>query len=216
MKLTALVLAFAAYGSQLSNATAVSGLRDALEVATERAVQSTSQTGGFLDNPQIRIQLPGKLESMANGLRAVGMGGKVDELEVAMNHAAEHAAGEATPVFVDAIKGMSFEDASGIVRGGDTAATSYFKRKTTEPLRAKFRPIVDAAMKKVGVAQQYDALVASYSSTPFASVPKLDLTGYVTDQTLAGLFKVVGDEEKKIRTNPAAQTTSLLKQLFAH
>ncbi|MFI5317510.1 MAG: DUF4197 domain-containing protein [Myxococcota bacterium] len=216
MKLAALALAFTAYASQLSDATAESGLRDALEVAAQRAVHATSQPGGFLDDPQIHIPLPGKLETMASGLRALGMSAKVDELEVAMNHAAEHAAGEATPVFVDAIKGMSFQDAVGILRGGDTAATTYFKQKTSAPLKAKFRPIVDQAMSKVGVMEQYNALVGHYSSTPFASVPKLDLTGYVTDEALAGLFKVVGDEEKRIRKDPAARTTDLLKQVFAH
>jgi len=215
MKLTAVLLAFAAYSSQLSDATTASGLKEALQVATERAVHSTSQTGGFLDNPQIRIKLPGKLETMANGLRAVGMGGEVDQLEVAMNHAAEQAAGEATPIFVDAIKAMTFEDAAGILRGNDTAATTYFKQKTTAPLRAKFRPVVDTAMSKVGVAQQYEALVGQYTSLPFTSAPKLDLTGYVTDQALAGLFKIVGDEEKSIRKNPAARTTDLLKQIFS-
>jgi hypothetical protein len=216
MKLAALALAFAAYASQLSDATAASGLKEALTVATERSVQLTSKPGGFLDDPKIRIPLPGKLDGMATALRAVGMGAQVDELEVAMNHAAEKAAGEATPVFVDAIKGMSFEDAAGILRGNDTAATSYFKKKTTAPLTAKFRPIVQEAMNNVGVTKEYDALVGQYTSTPFASAPKLDLTGYVTDRALAGLFTVVGDEEKNIRKNPSARATDLLKQVFGH
>lgn len=216
MKLAAVTLALLAYASQLSDATAASGLKDALRVATERAVATTSKSGGFLDDPRIHIKLPGKLETMATALRTVGMSSQVDELEVAMNHAAERAAGEATPVFVDAIKSMSFEDAAGILRGNDTAATSYFKKKTSAPLREKFRPIVDGAMKNVGVTKQYDALVSEYASTPFATVPKLDLTGYVTDQALAGLFKIVGDEEKSIRKNPAARTTDLLKQVFGH
>jgi hypothetical protein len=200
--------------AQLSDATTSSGLRDALKVATERAVKSTSQSGGFLDNPAIHIKLPGKLETMANALRTVGMGAKVDELEVAMNHAAESASAEATPVFVDAISKMSFTDAAGIVKGKDNAATAYFKKTTSTPLKAKFRPIVDGAMQKVGVAEQYNALVGQYASTPFASVPKLDLTGYVTDQALAGLFHVVAEEERKIRKDPVARTTDLLKQLF--
>jgi hypothetical protein len=216
MKLAALALAFAAYASQLSDATTASGLSEALKVATERAVQQTSKSGGFLDNPAIRIPLPGKLETMATALRAVGMGGQVDELEVAMNHAAEKASAEATPVFVDAIKGMTFQDAAGILRGNDTAATTYFEKKTTAPLTAKFRPIVDSAMQNVGVTKQYDALVSEYSSTPFASVPKFDLTGYVTSKALSGLFKVVGDEEKSIRKNPAATGSALLKQVFGH
>jgi len=212
----ALVIAFASYASQLSDGTTASGLKEALRVATERAVQHTSKPGGFLDDPRIRIPLPGRLDGMATALRAVGMGAQVDELDVAMNRAAESAAGEATPVFVDAIQGMSFSDAAGILRGSDTAATSYFKKKTTAPLTAKFRPIVDAAMRNVGVTKQYEALVGQYATTPFASVPKLDLTGYVTEQALAGLFKIVADEERSIRKDPAARTTSLLQQVFAH
>ena len=190
------------------------GLKEALRIATERAVSSTSRAGGFLDNPKIHIGLPGSLGKMASALRTVGMGAQVDELEVAMNRAAEKATSEATPVFVDAIKGMSFQDASGIVTGGDTAATDYFEKTTSEPLRTRFRPIVEQAMQKVGVAQQYEQLVGRYKSMPFASSPSLDLTSYVTDRTLAGLFTVVGEEEKKIRTNPAARATDLLKQVF--
>jgi hypothetical protein len=215
VSLAALALAVLAFVSQ-SDSTTTSALRDALKLASERAVSATSKPGGFLDDPQIRIHLPGKLEGMASGLRALGMGAKVDELEVAMNHAAEHAAAEATPIFVGAVEKMSFQDAVGIVRGNDTAATTYFKRTTSEPLRQKFRPIVDAAMEKVGVAKLYDELVSQYASTPFGSAPKLDLNGYVTDQALAGLFTVVGDEEKKIRQDPAARTTDLLKQVFGH
>jgi hypothetical protein len=207
------LLALAA--SPLSESTTASGLKDALRVATERAVQSTSKTNGFLDNPSIRIGLPGKLSSVATALRGIGMGAQVDELEVAMNHAAEKAASEATPVFVDAIKQMSFSDAQGILSGGDTAATQYFQKTTTEPLRTRFSPIVAQAMKNVGVSNLYDNLVSSYTSAiPFASAPKLDLNAYVTDETLDGLFTVVGEEEKKIRTNPAARATDLLKQVF--
>jgi hypothetical protein len=198
-----------------SESTTASALKEALRVATERAVQSTSRTNGFLDNPKIRIGLPGKLSSAATALRGIGLGAQVDELETAMNHAAEKAAREATPVFVDAIGKMSFQDASGILQGGDTAATEYFEKTTTEPLRARFSPIVAQAMKSVGVNKLYEQLVGSYTSAvPFASAPKLDLNGYVTDETLDGLFTVVGEEEKKIRSNPAARATDLLKQVF--
>lgn len=207
------LLAFAA--SPLDESTTVAGLKDALRVASERAVETVSAKGGFLDNPKIHIHLPGKLDAMATGMRTLGMGAKVDELEVAMNRAAESASAEATPVFVDAVKQMSFQDAAGILKGSDTAATDYFKKTTTAPLRERFRPIVDGAMKQVGVAKLYDSLIGSYTSAvPFASAPKLDLNGYVTDRTLAGLFTVVGEEEKKIRTDPAARATDLLKQVF--
>ena len=207
---------FALGASGLPVSTQTSGLKEALRLATERAVQATSQQGGFLDNQKIRIGLPGQLGSMTSALRAIGMGTQVDELEVAMNRAAEKAAGEATPVFVDAIQKMSFQDVSGIVTGGDTAATEYFEKTTSQPLRERFRPIVDQAMQSVGVAKQYEQLVGRYTSLPLASAPKLDLNGYVTDKTLAGLFTVVGEQEKQIRTNPAARGTDLLKQVFGN
>ncbi|HEY8153546.1 MAG TPA: DUF4197 domain-containing protein [Myxococcota bacterium] len=200
--------------SGLPAATETSGLKEALRLATERAVKATSQSGGFLDNSKIRIGLPGSLSKMTKGLRAIGMGAQVDELEVAMNRAAEKAAGEATPVFVDAIQKMSFQDASAIVSGGDTAATDYFEKTTRQPLSERFRPIVDRAMQNVGLAKQYDQLVGRYTSLPLASAPKFDLSGYVTEKTLSGLFTVVGEQEKQIRTNPAARATDLLKQVF--
>ena len=217
MRTLALSLAgfLALAAAPLSESTTAAGLKEALRVATERAVQSTSRTNGFLDNPRIRIGLPGKLSSVASALRGIGMSAQVDELEVAMNHAAEKAASEATPVFVDAISQMSFDDAAGILRGSDTAATEYFQKTTTDPLRARFGPIVGQAMQSVGVGKLYDQLIGRYTSAvPFSSAPKLDLNRYVTDKTLAGLFTVVGEEEKKIRTNPAARATDLLKQVF--
>ena len=179
MRSAVLAVGFLVYASQLSDATTASGLGEALKVATQRAVQSTSKPGGFLDNSRIRIALPGKMEAMASGLRAVGMGAQVDELEVAMNHAAERAAGEATPVFVDAIQGMSFQDAAGILKGGDTAATDYFKKKTTAPLTTKFRPIVDDAMQHVGVTKLYESLVGQYTSTPFVQVRRSNVSSSV-------------------------------------
>jgi hypothetical protein len=211
LALVSLALACVTPGSESKDA---SGLKEALRIATERAVQSTSRTNGFLDDPRIRIGLPGALGTLASALRAVGMSAQVDELELAMNRAAERAAGEAAPVFVDAISQMTFQDAAGIVTGGDTAATDYFERTTSEPLRARFRPIAEQAMQNVGLAQHYDQLLRRYTAIPFAAKPKLDLPSYVTDRTLAGLFEVIGDEERKIRTNPAARTTELLRQVF--
>jgi hypothetical protein len=212
--LGALVASLALGAEALDQATSASALKDALRLATERAVASTSKSGGFLSNPKIHIGLPGALGKMGNGLRAIGMGAQVDELEVSMNRAAEQAAAEAAPVFVDAIRRMSFADAARILGGGDTAATDYFRTTTSERLGARFRPIVERAMQGVGLAQQYQALLGRYQSIPFSSAPKLDLAGYVTDMTLAGLFTTVGEEEKAIRENPAARATDLLKQAF--
>jgi hypothetical protein len=204
----------AAPAAGAGDATTSSGLKEALRVGTENAVRLTSAPDGFLGNPKIKIPLPGQLDSMAKALRGIGMSAQVDELEVTMNRAAEKAAGEATPVFVDAIGKMSFQDAQQILGGGNTAATEYFRRTTSETLTARFRPIVESSMKQVGLVQQYDALVGSFTAMPFAKAPSLDLTGYVTQKGLDGLFLVVGEEESKIRTNPAARTTDLLKQVF--
>ena len=132
-----------------------------------------------------------------------------------MNRAAEKAAPAAKDIFWGAIKQMSFDDARQILAGGDTAATEYFRAKTTDTLTAAFRPVVDDTMKQVGVVQQYDQLVGAYKSVPFASsLPSVDIQAYVVGKALDGLFLVLGEQEKKIRTNPAAQVTDLLKKVF--
>jgi hypothetical protein len=205
-------------GDLLASATGesnvVAGLKQALEVGTRNAVDQTSSEDGFLDNPLIRIKLPDTLDKMASGLRIVGFGSKVDELEVAMNRAAEQAAGEATDVFWQGIRQMTFSDAVGILNGGDTAATKYFERTTRDTLRARFEPIVSDKMDAVGTVRSYDQLVSKYEAIPFTNKPTFDLRGYVTDQSLDGLFKILGDEERKIRTDPAARVTPLLQQVF--
>ena len=217
MRPLALPLAVVALGlgcATLDPDTDASGVREALRIATERAVQSTSRVDGFLGNPAIRIGLPGALGKLANALRVVGKMVQLEELELAMNRAAERAAGAATPVFVDAIAKLTLEDAAGIVTGGDTAATDFFERTASDPLRARFRPIVEQAMQDVGLAERYEKLVRRYASLPFASKLHFDLAGYVTERTLAGLFRVIGEEEQRIRTSPAARTTGLLKRVF--
>jgi hypothetical protein len=192
----------------------VEGLKQALEVGTERAVGRTSQPDGFLGNPNIRIPLPDSLATMAKGLRAVGLGGRVDELEVAMNRAAEEASAEAVDVFWQGIRQMSFADARAILASDDTAATAYFERTTREPLRVRFEPIVAERMRDVGLARLYGDLVARYATLPFTEKPTLNLEGYVTSGALDGLFHVLGEEERRIREDPAARTTALLKEVF--
>jgi len=192
----------------------VSGLKQALEVGTRNAVDLTSRENGFLDNPLIRLRLPGALDKMATGLRAVGFGAPVDELEVAMNRAAERAAGEATDVFWQGIRQMTFSDAVGILNGGDTAATEYFERTTRKTLRARFEPIVSDKMDEVGLVRSYDRLIGRYEAIPFTKKPSLDLRSYVTDKSLDGLFAILGEEERKIGNDPAARVTPLLRQVF--
>ena len=203
-------------GQGLSGDTIIAGLREALSVGTRNTVSQTSRAGGYSQNPAIRIPMPEKLQGVASTLRKVGLGAQVDEFENRMNAAAESAAAEAAPVFVDAIRGMTFEDARGILKGGNTAATEFFQRKTSDDLRRRYAPIVTAQMQQLGVVRQYDDLIGRYNSIPLVSKKTLKIEDYVTDQALKGLFLVLGEEEKKIRQDPAARTTELLRQVFGN
>lgn len=199
--------------SQLSDGKIVAGLKQALEVSTGQAVAQTGRPDGFLKNEAIKILLPPRLQTVGRGMRMFGMGARVDELEVGMNRAAEQATPKAKQIFLDAVTKMTFDDARKILTGGDTAATEYFKRQSTSDLTTAFTPIVQDSMEKVGVVRQYDRVV---QSAPGGSAlgSQFDLTKYVVGKTLDGLFYMLGEEEKKIRRNPAAQTTALLKEVF--
>ncbi len=199
---------------ELSQEKIASGLKEALQVGTENAVRSTGRLDGYFGNPKIKIPMPEKLQTMEKGLRAVGQGDPVDEFVLSMNRAAERAAPEAKAIFWDAIREMSFRDAEKILNGSDTAATDYFRRKTTERLAAAFRPIVSDAMNQVGVTRQYKELVGRAQSIPFLKTEDLDLDDYVVRRALDGLFYVLGEEERKIRREPAARVTDLLKDVF--
>ena len=197
----------------LSNDKIIAGLKEALQVSTGKAVALTGKPDGFLKNQAIKILLPPKLETVGKGMRMLGMGAKVDELEVGMNRAAEQAAPEAKQIFVASVKKMSFDDARKILTGSDTAATEYFKRTSSSDLTAAFSPIVHSSMERVGVVQQYNNVLASAPGGG-AMAGQLDLNKYIVGKTLDGLFFMLGEEEKKIRKDPAAQTTSLLKEVF--
>jgi hypothetical protein len=214
--LLAALFAPLAAGAAPRESLEVTGLKDALRVASERAVKQTAQPNGFLDNAKIRIRIPGKLWRMGSALRMIGMGPQFDALEAPMNHAAEKAAASAVPVFAEAIQQLSFEDANAVATGRDTADTDYFRMKMTPTLRTTFRPFVDRAIENIGLAKQYDQLVRSYQATPSAVTPQFDLGAYVTDQTLAGLFTVMGEQEAHMRNFPAARTTDALKKVFDH
>jgi hypothetical protein len=200
--------------SGLTDAKVASGLKEALQVGTQNAVNLTGKTDGYFKNQAIKILMPEKLRTLESGLRALGYGPQVDEFVLSMNRAAERAAPAAKQIFWDAIAAMSFDDARKILSGGDTAATEYFRAKTSDKLASAFRPTVEQATNEVGVTRQYKDLVGRYQAIPFAKTESLDLDGYVVDKALAGLFHVVGEEEKKIRTNPAARVTDLLKEVF--
>jgi hypothetical protein len=189
-------------------------LKQALEVGTANAVTITGKTDGYFKNHLIKILLPERLKTVESGLRAVGYGPQVDELVLGMNRAAERAAPQAKQIFWDAIGAMTIDDARKILNGSDTAATEYFKAKTSDSLTMAFRPIVERSMSQVGVTRQYKELLGRAQSIPFLNTEPYDLDHYVVGKALDGLFLVVGDEEKKIRTNPSARVTDLLRDVF--
>ena len=198
--------------TNLSTDKITAGLKEALKVSTTKAVATTGRPDGFLKNDAIKILLPEKLRTAGRGLRMVGMGPQLDELEVGMNRAAEQATPQAKQIFLNALMTMNIDDARRILSGGDTAATDFFRSKSAADLTAAFKPIVHTSMQNVGVIKQYSQLMQSPMAAPLGA--RFDLDGYVVGKTLDGLFYVLGQEEKKIRTNPAAQTTTLLKQVF--
>jgi hypothetical protein len=197
-----------------SDPKVASGLKEALQVGAGKAVELTGQTDGFFGNAAIKILMPSQLRSLEKGLRAIGYGPKVDAFVLSMNRAAEAAAPAAGKIFGDAITAMSFDDARKILSGGDTAATDYFRSKTSDQLTAAFRPHVEKTMSENGVAQQYEALTSQYQSLPFAKSQSLDINDYVVAKALDGLFHELGNQERLIRKDPAARTTALLKEVF--
>jgi len=200
--------------SGLSDGTVSAGLREALQVATEKSVNLTGRPDGYFSNAAIKILMPEKLQTVEKGLRMVGYGPQVDEFVLSMNRAAEQAAPAAKQIFIDAITGVTFDDAKKILSGGNTSATEFFKAKTTEKLTAAFRPVVDRTMSQVGVTRQYQELMGRFDAIPFARAQTFDIDGYVVNKALDGLFHVVGEQETLIRTNPAARTTALLQEVF--
>lgn len=201
-------------GGALDESTVAAGLKEALRVGTERSTASTSKLDGFYKNALIRIALPEQYDGVARALKGIGMGSYVDDFERSMNRAAERASGEAVDVFWSAITQMSISDAFGILNGGETAATDYFRRKTTASLTARIQPIVTAKMEEVGVYNVYNDLVAKYNQLPIAKPEAVDIDDYVTTRTINGIFSVLEGEEKRIREDPAARTTALLRRVF--
>ncbi|HEY3278651.1 MAG TPA: DUF4197 domain-containing protein [Syntrophorhabdaceae bacterium] len=201
-------------GSSQDNATTASGLKEALQVGTDNAVKSVSKPNGYFSNSLIKILMPDKIQRVADALGKMGYQKQVDDFVLSMNRAAEKAAPKATALFMDAIKSMTFDDAQKILKGGDTAATQFFKQKTSSKLYAEFKPVVSSTMDQVGVTRSYKEMMGKAESVPFLPKESVDLDHYVTNKSLDGLFTMVGQEEKKIRTDPAARVTDLLKTTF--
>ena len=197
------------------DAQLISGLKEALSVGTANAVSATSKVNGYFANQAIRILMPDKVRKVADVLGKVGYQGEVDEFVLSMNRAAEKAAPRAKVYFMEAIREMKFEDGRKILDGGDTAATEYFRGKTQKKLYDDFRPVVSASMDEVGVTRSYKNMVGKYADLPLVGKPEsVDLDHHVTTKALDGLFYMLGQEEKKIRTDPAARVTELLKTVF--
>lgn len=198
----------------LTSAQAAGGLKEALSRGIAAAVTETGRPGGYENNPLIKIGMPDRLKWAEKGLRTVGMGATVDKFEHSMNAAAEQAAPAAKSIFLQALKTMTFDDARKIVTGGDTAGTEYFQRTTSAQVSDAFRPIIQKAMASNGVTQKFDGLMQSAPKLPFTQAQTIDINQYVLQKSVEGLFTMMGVEEKKIRTNPAAQVTPLLKTVF--
>jgi hypothetical protein len=202
-------------GNQLDQSEIIDGLKEALQVGTTQAVQLAGQENGYFGNPNIKIPLPESIAKTETLVRAAGMGDQLDAFVLSMNRAAESAAPEARSIFGDAIKQMQFDDAKRILNGRDNEATLYFQDKTTGQLTSVFKPLVHQAMEEVGVTQQYHTLQTETKAIPFLSDWMVDLDDYVTSEALKGLFVLVAEEEAKIRQDPAARVTDLLKKVFA-
>ncbi len=199
----------------LSNDDIVAGLKEALSVGAQNSASKLSAVDGFFGNAMIKVLMPEEAKKVESALRSAGMGKLVDDAILSMNRAAEDASKSAAPIFVDAVKNMSFSDALGILKGSDTAATSYLKGKTLSPLTEAFRPTIEGALQKTDATKYWKTLFDTYNKLP-TTFKKInpDLTAYVTDRALSGLFFQVAQEEQKIRKDPAARVTDVLKKVF--
>ena len=204
----------AAQLDRLTNQDAVSGLRAALEKGTGVAVDLLGKADGFLGNGAVKIPLPDSLKKYENLMRRVGMGKYADELILTMNRAAEAAVPEAKKLFVDSIRKMSVQDAKGILTGGQTSGTDYFRRTTTDPLRERFLPIVKKATARVKLAEKYNQYAQKGVQFGLVKKEQANLDDYVTQKTLDGLFFMVAEEEKKIRQDPVKAGSDIIRKVF--
>jgi hypothetical protein len=204
-------------GAQLESVTqreAIAGLKAALEKGSQAAVAQLGREDGFFANPQVKIPLPESLQRAEKLMRRVGAGKYADELVLTMNRAAEAAVPEARALFVQAVRRMSVEDAKAILTGGDTAATQYFRRATSEQLHDRFLPIVKRSTERVGLAQKYNAYAEKGAALGLVKKEHANLDEYVTQRALEGLFLVVAEEEKKIRKDPVGTGTAIIRKVF--
>lgn len=193
-----------------------SGIKQALQVSIEGAVKQVSAVNGYFDNPLIKIVFPPNAAKVEKTLRDIGLGSLCDKLELSLNRAAEDAAKQATPIFLNALKQMTLGDATNILTGSDTAATAYFERTTTSQLTAQFSPVISKSLNQANATKYWSDVTTQYNKIPFVKPVNTDLTAYVTQQAINGLFVVMGQKEKQIRENLGARTTPLLQKVFGY
>jgi hypothetical protein len=202
-------------GSILSNTDIASGLRQALDLGIDKQVTKLTQTDGFFKNDLVKILLPEELQKVDNALRKIGLSNLADEGLKVLNRAAEDAVKEATPIFINAVKGITFDDAKNILLGDDNAATSYLTTKTQTELYAKFKPVINKSFSNVGADQIWTNLITKYNNLPLSNNINTDLTDYVTGEALKGVYTMIAVEEKEIRNKVSSRSTDLLKNVFA-
>ncbi|WP_339410284.1 DUF4197 domain-containing protein [Pseudomonas sp. EA_35y_Pfl2_R5] len=206
--------AFALSLADLTQSDASGGLKDALTQGAKVAVQQLGKPGGFSNNPDVRIELPGNLGKAAKTMKMMGMGAQVDQLEASMNKAAEAAVPQAQALLVDSVKKMTVQDAKSILSGPQDSATQYLNKTSREQIRAKFLPIVKQATDQVGLAKQYNSFAGQAASFGVIDAKSANIENYVTEQALDGLFAMIAEQEASIRENPAGAATSLAKKVF--
>ncbi len=199
---------------KLSDEDIIAGLKEALTIGSKNAGDIVSKVDGYYKNPEVFIPMPAEAKEMESKLRALGMGSQVDKFIETLNRAAEEAAKEAAPIFGTAVKQMTVKDGMEILKGSDDAATNYLDKTTRTPLKGKFQPVVQRAIEKVQLTKYWEPLATKYNKIPFVKKVNPDLEEYTTDKALDGLFIMVAKEEKKIRKDPLARVTDLLKKVF--
>jgi hypothetical protein len=200
--------------NDLSQGDASGGLKDALTQGAKVAVEQLGKPGGFSNNPDVRIELPGNLGKAAKTMKMMGMGAQVDQLEASMNKAAEAAVPQAQALLVDSVKKMTVQDAKGILNGPQDSATQYLNKTSREQIRAQFLPIVKKATDQVGLAKQYNSFAGQAASFGVIDAKSANIENYVTEQALDGLFEMIAEQEASIRQNPAGAATSLAQKVF--
>lgn len=200
----------------LTTAEVADGLREALIQGISKGSDLVSQTDGYFKNPEIKIPFPPDVKKVENTLRDIGLGSEVDRFILTLNRGAEEAAKEAKPIFIQAIRSMTIDDAWAILKGEQDAATQYLRRTTSAQLREKFKPVIQSALNKVNATRYYSELVNRYNQIPFVEKVNPNLDDYATDKAIDGLFLMIAKEEKLIREDPVARTTDLLKRVFGY